>query len=102
MNALDLAKVGKAFGFAVPPRINVDIGGGKGGTGKSGKKRRVEEDVEEDDDEDEEVVKVPKRDQGRDKGKKRRIETLGRRKVEKEVYRKEMRRQKEDGGQWSR
>lgn len=29
VNALDLAKVGKAFGFAVPPRVNVNTGGGK-------------------------------------------------------------------------
>ncbi|KAJ7647602.1 P-loop containing nucleoside triphosphate hydrolase protein [Roridomyces roridus] len=31
VNALDLAKVGKSFGFAVPPRVNVNTGGGGGG-----------------------------------------------------------------------
>ena len=40
VNQLDLAKVGKAFGFSVPPRVNVNIGGGKGGAGRSGKRKR--------------------------------------------------------------
>ncbi|KZP32294.1 DEAD-domain-containing protein [Athelia psychrophila] len=48
VNALDLAKVGKAFGFAVPPRVNVSIGGGKGDTGKSrGKRTRDDGDGDE-------------------------------------------------------
>ena len=38
VNALDLAKVGKAFGFAVPPRVNVTVGGGN--HQKAGNKRR--------------------------------------------------------------
>ena len=29
INSLDLAKVGKAFGFAVPPRVNINMGEGK-------------------------------------------------------------------------
>jgi ATP-dependent RNA helicase DDX18/HAS1 len=75
VNKLDLAKVGKAFGFAVPPRVNISIGGGK-----SGKRKR------EDESEDEE-------DSGRARGgngrreRERRIEILGKRKVEKEVFR---------------
>jgi ATP-dependent RNA helicase DDX18/HAS1 len=28
VNSLDLAKVGKSFGFAVPPRVNVNTAGG--------------------------------------------------------------------------
>lgn len=28
VNSLDLAKVGKSFGFAVPPRVNINQGGG--------------------------------------------------------------------------
>ncbi|OBZ78905.1 ATP-dependent RNA helicase HAS1 [Grifola frondosa] len=40
VNQLDLAKVGKSFGFSVPPRVNVNIGGGKGGTGRTGKRKR--------------------------------------------------------------
>jgi len=98
VNALDLAKVGKAFGFSVPPRVNVNIGGGKGGTGKSGKKR-----PRDDDDEGEELSmsegeldggdvsageEVRVRDPTRKKRKERRVETLGQKKADKEVYRK--------------
>jgi ATP-dependent RNA helicase DDX18/HAS1 len=89
VNKLDLAKVGKAFGFAVPPRVNISIGGGKGGAGRSGVKRKREAD---DDDEensgsekDDEGARMPRR-QGNER--ERRIERLGRRRVEKEVYRK--------------
>jgi ATP-dependent RNA helicase DDX18/HAS1 len=117
VNALDLAKVAKSFGFAVPPRVNVNIGGGTGGAGRSGKKRQrgdvdegevdVEEiEVNEDDlDEDEEesggagVRGRGDRSQSRDK----RTETLGRKKVDKEVFRKGMQRKRQKGlQQWSR
>jgi ATP-dependent RNA helicase DDX18/HAS1 len=92
VNKLDLAKVGKAFGFAVPPRVNISIGGGKGGAGRSGVKRKRGDEVEENGESDEGVRK-PRRENDRE----RRMERLGKRKVEKEVYRK--------GGQkanWSR
>ena len=79
VNALDLAKVGKAFGFAVPPRVNVNLGGGK----SHGRKR-----VRESDDEDGGDEAVHEEAQRR-QGKERRIETLGRKRVEKEVYRKD-------------
>ena len=39
INSLDLSKVGKAFGFAVPPRINIAMGEG-GSRAASGTKRR--------------------------------------------------------------
>jgi ATP-dependent RNA helicase DDX18/HAS1 len=115
VNALDLAKVGKAFGFSVPPRVNVNIGGGKGGTGKSGKKRAREDDDEGEElsmseaeldggdglaEEDGEQTRV--RDPTRKKRKERRVETLGQKKVNKEVYRKGKDRQKAGGEQWSR
>jgi ATP-dependent RNA helicase DDX18/HAS1 len=89
VNKLDLAKVGKAFGFAVPPRVNISIGGGKGGGGRSGMKRKREDDEDGEDDEDEVISrgKAPAS-REREKGKERRIERLGKRKVEKEVYRK--------------
>jgi ATP-dependent RNA helicase DDX18/HAS1 len=89
VNKLDLAKVGKAFGFAIPPRVNISIGGGKGGTGRSGIKRKREDDEDGEDDEDEVISreKVPSSRSG-EKGKERRIERLGKRKVEREVYRK--------------
>jgi len=116
VNALDLAKVAKAFGFAVPPRVNVSIGGGTGGAGRSGKKRKHE------DDEDEVHVEEIEVDEGdldneeegnrvtnaRGRGdtshsRNKRTETLGRKKVEKEVFRKGMQRKRQKGlQQWSR
>ncbi|EIM92831.1 DEAD-domain-containing protein [Stereum hirsutum FP-91666 SS1] len=95
VNSLDLTKVGKAFGFSVPPRVNVNIGGGKGGTGRSGVKRRREDDGEVDG-EDEGAQNRSRR-----KGKDRRIETLGKKKVDKEVYKKTISRSGPQG-QWSR
>lgn len=112
VNALDLAKVGKAFGFSVPPRVNVSIGGGKGGAGKSGKKR-----ARDDDDDEEEATKsegeldggdaasgkdveqMTVRHQARRKEKRKRVEILGQKKAGKEVNRSGKDRQKE---QWSR
>lgn len=95
VNALDLTKVGKAFGFAIPPRININIGGGKGTTTAKAIRKRPREDEEEkvkeedkdvkEEDVDEEVKGVHRRD-GRSKA--RRIETNGRKRVMKEVYRK--------------
>ena len=118
VNQLDLSKVGKAFGFAVPPRVNVNIGGGTGGAGRSGKKRRrddgdeseeVEEQWEEIDAVDKDENDVEEEEQSRKNvrrsGKGRRTETLGKRRVEKEVYKKGLERKKmkaEGGAQWSR
>lgn len=117
VNALDLAKVAKSFGFAVPPRVNVNIGGGTGGTGRSGKKRKrevAEEDgvnveeieVNEDDldNEDEESGGASVRGRGdNSQSRNKRAETLGRKKVEKEVFRKGMQRKRQKGSQqWSR
>jgi ATP-dependent RNA helicase DDX18/HAS1 len=114
VNALDLAKVAKSFGFAVPPRVNVNIGGGTGGAGRSGKKRRHE-----DDDHDYEEVGVDENDLDNEEeesggqgvlgrgnssqSRNKRRETLGWRKVEKEVFRKGMQRKRQKGSeQWSR
>ena len=94
MNKLDLAKVGKAFGFAVPPRVNISIGGGKGGAGRSGVKRKRDDEVEENG-ESEEAVRKPRGANDRE----RRMERLGKRKVEKEVYRKGSQKAKAN---WSR
>ena len=51
MNALDLVKVGRAFGFSVPPRVNITVGGGKS-NGKPGQKRKrnIGNDDDEEDD----------------------------------------------------
>lgn len=114
INALDLAKVGKAFGFAVPPRVNVNIGGGKPTT--TGKKRqRNEVDADDEKWEDmplgggaesaDEVMEEAEsqRNKARRKGKEWRVETLGKKAVEKEMYRKgkERKRAKASGQQWS-
>jgi ATP-dependent RNA helicase DDX18/HAS1 len=102
INALDLAKVGKAFGFSVPPRVNVNVGGGMGGTGGSKRKRQLGEDDEEEVVDGEDGV-VEGRNQVRGKGKGRRTETLGQKSVDKEIYRKGRERKKMAGsGQWGR
>lgn len=113
INALDLAKVGKAFGFAVPPRVNVNIGGGKPTT-TGNKRRRNEVDADDEEWEDmplgggaesgEEVMEEEsQRNKPRRKEKERRVETLGKKAVEKEMYRKgkERKRAKASGQQWS-
>ena len=117
VNALDLAKVAKSFGFAVPPRVNVNIGGGTGGAGRPGKKRKHEDDNEDEvqveeievdenelDDEVEENRGTVTRGRGdTSQSRNRRAETLGRKKVEKEVFRKGMQSKRQKGvQQWSR
>ncbi|KAG7099467.1 ATP-dependent RNA helicase [Marasmius oreades] len=117
VNALDLAKVGKSFGFAVPPRVNVNIGASKGpNVSSSGRKRRRddekgdEEVFEEITDaqnidaaENEDQAEEGPRSKARRQGKQRRIETLGKKKVEKEIYTKGKDRQRmKEGTQWSR
>lgn len=89
MNKLDLAKVGKAFGFAVPPRVNISIGGGKGGAGRSGVKRKREADDEDGEENSGSVKDDESAGISRRKGneRERRIERLGKRRVEKEMYR---------------
>ncbi|KAG1715784.1 hypothetical protein ID866_1360 [Astraeus odoratus] len=114
INKLDLAKVGKSFGFSVPPRVNLNIGGGKVSSGKR-KRRDVDEDEEhwedihvgdgaESEGEMDIVEEEDTKNAARPQGKERRIETLGKKSVEKEVYRKgkQMKRAKASGQQWSR
>jgi ATP-dependent RNA helicase DDX18/HAS1 len=111
VNKLDLAKVGKAFGFAVPPRVNLNMGVGAS-TGAKGKKRQREdkddEIVEEmeigggaegSDVDEEEEVQVRKQ-----QNKQRRVETLGKKRVEREIFKKGKERKKmaASGVQWSR
>ncbi|KAJ3882306.1 DEAD-domain-containing protein [Lentinula edodes] len=130
VNALDLAKVGKAFGFAVPPRVNLNLGVGSvktsSNTQKNGRKRPRSEDNEGNDEDDiimEEVTNAQEVDNAseaededqerqerggrsqarRDGGKQRRLESLGHKKVSKEFYKKDKDRQKMGNkGQWSR
>ncbi|KAF9036479.1 DEAD-domain-containing protein [Hymenopellis radicata] len=92
VNQLDLAKVGKAFGFSVPPRVNVNIGGGKTVGSGSRKRPREEDDMEEGGDVENDVVAdniIESDKRGRGLGKQRRIEALGRKTVEKRFTKRE-------------
>ncbi|KAK4698397.1 ATP-dependent RNA helicase DDX18/HAS1, partial [Phenoliferia sp. Uapishka_3] len=109
--SLDLAKVGKAFGFPVPPSVNINIG-----SGMKGKKRKTKEgggegseseesDGEIDSDEDLRRGKAAQRNGGNGKSKRREVE--GVRKTEKDFYREGRQKQiaSAAGGekkQWSR
>lgn len=121
VNKLDLVKVGKSFGFSVPPRVNLKVGGGQGGSGRTGNanKRRREEGEEKeerweeidavdkvDEEEDGEEQQQSGRPQSRSGGWNGRKDVLGKKKFEKEKYKKgdERKRQKTQSGgaQWSR
>jgi ATP-dependent RNA helicase DDX18/HAS1 len=114
VNKLDLVKVGKAFGFSVPPRVNITVGGAGGDSNAKhakGKKRRRDEMELEDTEMGNLNVTEEKESGPRGKGRgsrERRVEQLGHKKVEKEVYKiaKEKQRQHqkahESGQQWSR
>ncbi|KAF8168314.1 P-loop containing nucleoside triphosphate hydrolase protein [Crassisporium funariophilum] len=110
VNALDLTKIAKAFGFKVPPRVNLAIGPGKGASSRVGEKRRREADDDNDSESSaDEGKKVKHSSSGsgsghsgqagdgsvrgpmrfKSEGKARRVETLGAKAVEKERYRKQ-------------
>jgi ATP-dependent RNA helicase DDX18/HAS1 len=74
IHRLDLAKVGKAFGFAVPPAVNLPMGQSL----KSGRKRSAE-------DAGDEEGKMVSRSEV--KGRDRRKEDLTRKQLEREKYR---------------
>jgi ATP-dependent RNA helicase DDX18/HAS1 len=57
INKLDLAKVGKSFGFAIPPKVNISIGTSL----KSGKKARKAGEDSDDSDEGGEEGGKPKK-----------------------------------------
>ena len=118
VNALDLSKVAKAFGFKVPPRVNLSIGPGKGQSARVGEKRRREESGEEDEEEgqggldereeDEKNKRSRQRGDGSVRGpmrgrqeKMKRLETLGTKAVKKEKFRKS-KEMKTLGSNWSR
>lgn len=106
INKLDLARVGKSFGFSVPPRVNLNIGGGKGSSGTKRKRSEVdgvEEEVWEEmpigsGAESEEEMEV---DNSARQGKERRIESLGKKIVDKERYRKVKELNKAKASGWS-
>lgn len=102
---LDLVKVGKAFGFSVPPRVNVNMGDHSLDTSTTHKRKRggidgeTESESEGEGGEDE----GPSQRNGRGNGKERRREQLGKKKVDQEVYRKDkVRRVDGEGKQWGR
>ena len=106
MNALDLTKIAKAFGFKVPPRVNLAIAPGKGVSSRAGEKRRREDTESESESESDGErgnsgqtgdgsVRGPMR--GKGDGKARRIEIVGQKAVDKEKYRKA-----KHGSNWSR
>ncbi|TFK30284.1 DEAD-domain-containing protein [Coprinopsis marcescibilis] len=122
VNKLDLTKVGKSFGFATPPRVNLNMGPGNGqGNEAMKKKRKRTEDAQESESDGGEIVPLgegavdgEQEEQGNEEegvpwrrtggSKQRRIETLGARKVDREVFRKgDMQKmQRQRGVQWSR
>ncbi|OSD02517.1 DEAD-domain-containing protein [Trametes coccinea BRFM310] len=94
INALDLQKVAMSFGFATPPKVS--IGSPGSGAQASGKKRKRDQshlDSEESDGGED----MPAACRPRSNNKARQIEQLGRKKVEKQHFRK----QSVDTG-WSR
>lgn len=122
VNKLDLVKVGKSFGFSVPPRVSLNIAGsGKWDVAAASNKRKrgLEIDVNEQQEgewldmddgrhgevepvngEDNDVVERSEH-RARGAGKARRMETLGRKKVQKEYYKKGARKEG-TGATWSR
>lgn len=100
VNKLDLAKVGKAFGFAVPPRVNVNVGIGSGESGSHGQKRARDGEDEDEEMEDGGASRGAGRKEkgGKDQGKARRAEQLGKKQVDKEVFRKEKVQKTDAGG----
>lgn len=58
VNALDLAKVGRAFGFSVPPKVNISVGSIKGKKSSAG----------DDDDSDDDAVRANKKSRDDDDG----------------------------------
>lgn len=96
INKLDLAKVAKAFGFSVPPKVNVSIGTGLKNQVPKKARHGGEDDPADGQDEEEEPSK-------RQRIERRSYSNRGQEtkhgKVKAEVYRKQ---QRNDGKQWSR
>lgn len=108
---LDLAKVAKAYGFTVPPAVNIPIGTStKGAKRKNKNNEDIEVDgAEDDDDADEDDTEEVKRHERakmsrNDKhSQNRRREVQGGKRVEKDFYREQKRtRTDQNGTQWSR
>lgn len=95
INQLDLIRVGKSFGFAVPPRVNVSIGGGQAPPEKKRKRSTVNEEWEdmpigegaESDDETNAIREEHSKPASRHKD--RRVEAIGSKMVGRKTDRKE-------------
>jgi ATP-dependent RNA helicase DDX18/HAS1 len=106
-----LVKVGKAFGFTVPPRVNISVGSAGGGSNASHSKKRRRVEMENDDVEMQDAHPNGEEMSTRSKGNKnRRVEQMGHKKAEREIYKVVKDRQREqeharhngDQRQWSR
>lgn len=111
VNKLDLVKVGKAFGFTVPPRVNITVGSAGGGSNASHSKKRRRTETEQEDVEMEDLTNELQENPVRSReNKARRIEQMGHKRVDKEIYkvakdrRRQVQRAQENGDtrQWSR
>lgn len=114
VNKLDLVKVGKAFGFTVPPRVNISVGSAGGGSNATHSKKRRRSEFESEDvemqDAGEPNENVHQTFSKPRNNKERRVEQMGGKKVQKEVYKigKDRQRQQQkansngDQTQWSR
>lgn len=99
--SLDLAKVAKAFGFLVPPSVNINIG-----SGMKGKKRKADDggDASETESEEEQTGRGKAAARRGGKGTEKRREVEGWKKTDKDFYREARERKIEgkEGKQWSR
>ncbi|KAG8759978.1 ATP-dependent RNA helicase [Serendipita sp. 396] len=111
VNKLDLVKVGKSFGFTVPPRVNITVGSAGGNSNTVHSKKRRREDMEMEDVEMQDAAVIEGVGSQRSKGnKERRIEQMGKKRVDKEVYKiakdrqwhQQKARENGDHRQWSR
>jgi ATP-dependent RNA helicase DDX18/HAS1 len=101
VNTLDLAKVGKAFGFAVPPRVSINMGEGTSRTASGKKRRRGGNDEDESEDFARIDQDVDVRGHQRRENKNRRLEAFGKKRVKKEMYRRKTD-HTQSNAQWTR
>jgi ATP-dependent RNA helicase DDX18/HAS1 len=113
IHALDLAKVAKAFGFSVPPKVNIAIGAGlKSGNSAAEGRKRKGAGAEVDADEDDEDVPVGEEEGDEQQGARSQNKSVDRRSYKKqkpangkpgaEVYRRNGPSQRGGKSQWSR
>ena len=76
VNKLDLAKIAKAFGFKVPPRVSLNVGVGVGGGAGAGKRKRRADESDGDEDMTGEHGSTHDEEENEKPGKKRRKEKL--------------------------